>query len=52
MGLMHLCDAAGDEAVKGLVALEGTVGAGNLKLAFFRGWEGLQRPDITELVIW
>lgn len=50
MGLLAICEAGRDEAVRGLVALEMSVGESNVKLAYFRGFESLLKPDVMEIL--
>jgi hypothetical protein len=50
LGLLSVAEVAGEEGVRAVAAFERTVGAENLKLSFFRGFETLFPPDMEELI--
>ncbi len=48
-GLLALAEAGGRDAVRGLQALESTVGHDQVKVSFFRGFETMTQPNILEI---
>ena len=51
LGLLSVAETCGEVGIKAVTAFERTVGPGNLKLSFFRGFETLYPPDMEEIII-
>ena len=49
-GLLRLVEAGKSAAVRAVEAFQKSVGAENLKLSYFRGFETVQQPDLLEIV--